>query len=74
MYYEVGYDVGDGIYSVNIIEGGEAITKMVADEHAKKHGYKVAYITKVDEVEVESKRAKGMPVIDAFDYFFSKRK
>lgn len=72
MMYEVGYDVGDGIYSINMVEGGEVLTKLMAEEHAKKHGYSVAYIHPLADWEVAERKAKGMPILDAFDEYFEK--
>ena len=72
MIYEVGYDVWDGIYSVNMVEGGDTLTKLMAEEYAKKHGYSVAYITKLADCEVAERKAKGMPILDAFDEYYEK--
>lgn len=72
MMYEVGYDVGDGIYSVNMVDGGDTLTKLMAEAYAKKHGYSVAYITQLADWEVAERKAKGMPILDAFDEYFEK--
>lgn len=72
MIFEVGYDIGDGYYSINMIDGGETLAKLVAEEHAKKHGYTVSYITPLADYEVEERKHRGMPLIDGFDYWFSK--
>ena len=71
MICEVGYDVGDGIYSVNMIEGNETLIKLASKDHAKRYGYTVAYISKpLTEYEVAERRKRGMPIVDSFDSFF----
>lgn len=61
MIYEVGYDCGDGIFSVNLLEGNLEIVRQTADTHAKRFGYRVAYISQVSQSDSDSKRYKGMP-------------
>lgn len=65
MIFEVGYHVGDGIFSVNMIEGNEITSEQKAKEHAKKHGYELGYIIPISRVQAEANRMKGMPLIKA---------
>ena len=66
-YFEVGYE-RDGFFSINMIKGTFESAQLIAEKHAKKHGYKVAYLNKVDESYAESQIAKGMPLIVAEKY------
>ena len=47
MTFEIGYDVGDGIFSVNMVEGDEITSEEYALSYAEKHGYKLAYIVPI---------------------------
>lgn len=66
-YFKVGFDVGDGIFSVNIITANtgneelEAATE-TAQRQAQRHGYKVAFVKEIPEWEMESLWRRGMPV------------
>lgn len=67
-FYEVGYKVAEGVYSVNIIwantgrEELEAVTE-TAERHAARHGYTVAYVKEIDKRQTEERVAKGMPMM-----------
>ena len=63
--YEVGYHVGDGIFSVNMVEGDEITSEQYAKAHAKKYGYELAYIIPISASKAEENKAKGMPLIKA---------
>lgn len=66
-YFRVTYDVGDGIFSANIIcantgqEEREAVTE-TAQRYAEAHGYGLCGVTEITECEAQSNFAKGMPV------------
>lgn len=71
MICEVGYEVGDGIFSVNMIDGSETLIKLASEDHAKRHGYTVAYISKpLADYEVAERKRRGMPLVDSFDSYF----
>ena len=61
--FEVGFDCGDGIFSVNMVEGDETTSEEYARKHAQKHGYKLSYIVPVSEESKKEKLSKGMPLI-----------
>lgn len=61
MIYEIGYDVGDGIVSVNMMEGAETDVKKKAYAHANRFNYGVMYITPISRTTAEANRKKGMP-------------
>ena len=61
---EVGYNVGDGIFSVNMIEGREFTScRNEAVAHAKKHGYEVSYIREIPDWKIAENLHKHMPLI-----------
>ena len=66
-YFEVGFEVAPGIYSVNTIwsntgrEELEAVTE-TAQRRAKRYREKVAYIREMVEWEVETANRKGHPM------------
>lgn len=66
-YFEVGFEVSEGIFSVNTIwantgrEELEAVTE-TAERRAARHGYKVAYIKEINGVEAEVANLKGRPL------------
>ena len=61
MIYEVGYNCGDGIYSVNLLEGEENLCRAEAEHHASRFGYSIAYFKQTTTAEADYNRAKGMP-------------
>ena len=65
MIYEVGYNVGNGITSVNMIEGDTQSVMDKAEAHEKRFGYTLSYIVPISKVQAESNKAKGMPWIKA---------
>lgn len=71
-YFEVGYNVGDGIFSVNTIwantgrEELEAATE-TAERRAALHGYTVAYVKEITEAEAEVANRKGRPMYSIDD-------
>lgn len=66
-YFSVTYEVGNGIFSGNIItsncgrEDQEAVRE-TAERHAARHGYKVAFVSEISESQVMERVAKGMPM------------
>ena len=64
MFFEVGYQFDDSMYSINLIEAKEiADADAEAQKRADKFGYKVAYCNAVNESYAEEMKRKGMPVI-----------
>ena len=61
MIYEVGYNVGNGITSVNMIEGTTAQVMAEAEAHEKRFGYTLSYILPIDERIADAYKEKGMP-------------
>jgi len=62
MICEVGYNVGDGIFSVNMLEAEEFQTcRNEAHAHAKKFGYELSYIREIPDWKVAENKRKGMP-------------
>lgn len=61
MTYEVCYHVGDGIYSVNMLDGDRSDVFVEAETHAQKYGYDLCSVTPLRLDEVAERRAKGMP-------------
>ena len=59
--YEVCYHVGDGIYSVNMLQGARNAVSLEAEAHAQKFGYDLVSIKPITADEVAERRAKGMP-------------
>ena len=66
--YEVCYNVGDGIYSTNMIEGGKTTATVVANHHAKRFGYSIEYMHEINEAQRQSNLNRGMPLIDAYKF------
>lgn len=67
--YEIGFHVGDGIYSVNMVEAEDKqLAELVAEKHAKRHGYTYEWIKELTDAEVEERRRKGMPKYNACRY------
>ena len=66
-YFEVGFEVGAGIFSVNTITANtgreelEAVTETAARK-AERHGYRVAYIKEITMAEAEAACRKGRPM------------
>lgn len=66
-YFEVGYDLGNGIFSVNTIwvntgnEELEAATE-TAQRRAEKHHYVLAYIKEISPEQAHEAFAKGRPL------------
>lgn len=71
-FFEVGFEVGDGIFSVNTIwantgrEELEAATE-TAERRAALHGYAVAYVKEITEAEAEVANRKGRPMYSIDD-------
>ncbi len=71
-YFEVGFEVSEGIFSVNTIwantgrEEMEAATE-TAERRAARHGYKVAYIKEITLAEAEAANIKGRPMYSIDD-------
>lgn len=65
-YFEVGYHVGNGIFSVNTITANcgreelEAATE-TAKRHAEKHGYEIGYIKEISESKADEALRRGRP-------------
>ena len=66
-YFEVGYDLGDGIFSVNTIwvntgnEELEAATE-TAQRHAERHHYGLVYVKEITPAQAHEAFAKGRPL------------
>lgn len=71
-FFEVGFEVSEGIFSVNTIwantgrEELEAATE-TAERRAALHGYKVVYVKEITEAEVEVANRKGRPMYSIDD-------
>lgn len=71
-YFEVGYNVGGGVYSVNTITANtgaeelEAATE-TAQRYATRHGYGVAYIKEITERDAEAALRRGRPMYSIDD-------
>ena len=71
-FFEVGFEVSEGIFSVNTIwantgrEELEAVTE-TAERRAALHGYKVVYVKEITEAEVEVANRKGRPMYSIDD-------
>jgi len=64
MICEVGYNVGEGIFSVNMIEGKEFQScRNEAHAHAKKFGYELSYVREIPEWKVRENLGRKMPLI-----------
>lgn len=61
MTYEVSYYVGDGIYSVNMLQGARDDVFAEAEKHAKRYGYELCGVHPLTIAEAEERKAKGMP-------------
>lgn len=67
-YYEVAYDVGDGIFSVNTLmditmTADLDAAKRTAARHAARHGYTVVYVKQITETDAWTAKYKGMPFV-----------
>ena len=62
MTYEVCYHVGDGIYSVNMLDGNRSDVFAYAETHSQKFGYDLCSVTPLKLAEVAERKAKGMPI------------
>jgi len=71
-FFEVGFEVSEGLFSVNTIwantgrEEMEAATE-TAERRAARHGYKVAYVKEITEAEAETANLKGRPLYSIDD-------
>ena len=67
-YFEVGYDTGV-CFSVNIIwtdcKEAEKAARAMAERHAKRYGYSVAYLKEAEENSLRDNLRKGMPLVKA---------
>ena len=64
MICEVSYNVGDGIFSTNMIEGREFQScRNEAHAHAKKFGYELVYVKEIPEWKVAENKRKRMPLV-----------
>lgn len=65
--YEVGFEVGSGIFSVNMIDAHvpeqhkEAAIREFAEKRAAHYQERVAYIRPLAACEVQERARKGMP-------------
>lgn len=66
-FFEVGYKVADGVYSVNTVwantgaEELEAVTE-TAQRRARRYGHEIAYIKPISKAEAEAANLKGRPM------------
>lgn len=71
-YFEVGYKVAEGVYSINTMwantgtEELEAVTE-TAQRHASRHGYEVVYIKPITTGEAEEANRRGRPMCSIDD-------
>ena len=64
MICEACYNVGDGIFSVNMIDGKEFQScRNEAHAHAKKFGYELSYVREIPDWKVMENRRRGMPLV-----------
>ena len=73
-YYEVAYDVGDGIFSVNVLMDATMTAdleaaKRTAARHAARYGYSVVYVKQISNSDAWEAKYKGKPfvIIDVGD-------
>lgn len=71
-FFEVGFEVGDGIFSVNTIWANTGREEMeaareTAERRAALHGYAVAYIKEISEAEASAATRKGRPLYSIDD-------
>ena len=65
-FFEVGYRIADGVFSINTIwantghEELEAATE-TAQRHANRYGYEVAYIKEISERQAAEASRRGRP-------------
>ena len=63
MICEVGYEVGGGIFSVNMLESDDFIKcRAEAHKHAKRFGYELKYVREIPDWRAEENKRKGMPL------------
>ena len=63
MICEACYDVGEGIYSINMLEADEFIKcRAEAHKHAKRFGYELKYVREIPDWRAEEYKRKGMPL------------
>ena len=65
MYFEVCYDVGNNIYSVNMLSGSEVACRAMAEEHAKRFNYTISSFKQIPPYRVDENLIKGMPLTRA---------
>lgn len=59
---EVCYNVGDEIFSVNMLSADEFQTcRNEAHAHAKHFGYELVHVREIPDWKVEENQSKGMP-------------
>ncbi len=62
MICEATYHVGDGIYSVNMLEAEQFQTcRAEAHAHAKRFGYELVAVREIPDWKVEENKRNGMP-------------
>ena len=66
-YFEVGFE-DNFVVSVNMIEGDEITSELVARHKAKKYKYNLCYIIPIPERKAKENWDKGMPLIHAGEY------
>ena len=62
MIFEVCYDTGDNIYSVNMLKGTEEDCRREAEAHASRFGYAVVSFKKIPPYRVDENMRRGMPL------------
>ena len=64
MICEVSYNVGDGVYSTNMIEGREFQScRNEAHAHAKRFGYELVYVKEIPDWKVRENLSRRMPLV-----------
>ena len=62
MTFEVCYNVGDGIFSTNMLKGDEADCRKEAETHASRYNYSIVSFTKIPPYRVDENIMRGMPL------------
>lgn len=65
-YYEVAFEVAEGVYSVNTISANTGINELkavteTAQRKAKRHGYSIAYIKEISYIQADEASRRGRP-------------
>ena len=65
MICEVCYNVGNDIYSVNMIVGADfKHCRDAAEDHAKRFGYELEYVKEIPDWKVRENLDRKMPYVE----------